>query len=558
MKGFTEIELSQIKDEMRDYNFERVKNKFKSLLIETFSLEVNSIPTTQELLDSTSVSNTSRILLKERGGRVFFELPEDMSPNTAFAFLCFLSLAMGDSRKLLKMYENYNKQAKIRRDVLSRKLYALAKIQSDMFEDESLKIYKPMYEFAKGMASFLYFHKFTSDKIRTLKDYPTYNFFSNIVNPEKPELGFDIPQSVKTPDGDEIIIDDLPVLGFQDTDDINDFYDFFGTYNLNHKGEKEYKPSEKLIESDDHMKTSLNMGKGLDAFFKTRGFNVITIKSKVSDDEMKKIITGELEYNNGSIQMGTHLDVEDKNIILLLGPIKRSPRSVEKINQSFKQDASFLSDLVRATFICKNSNQLKKFNNLFYKGMPEKGCMLATRPKDRFTNPLPSGYGDILTIWLLPNNFACEVQISLIEMAIVKEEAHHYYEIERKYFGIDPRTLGENERREKEYAQRKQKEIYKAARFRSGLRDLDQVLNEQKAKRDKMRRNGSIEVRYYDYNSMPAFSKGGVYYYINFYNKIVKVDIDEKFKFEHEAMEISRLQFNGLVKEFKEVIRIKS
>ena len=143
-------------------------------------------------------------------------------------------------------------------------------------------------------------------------------------------------------------------------------------------------------------------------------------------------------------------------------------------------------------------------------------------------------------------------------MAIVKEEAHHYYEIERKYFGIDPRTLGENERREKEYAQRKQKEIYKAARFRSGLRDLDQVLNEQKAKRDKMRRNGSIEVRYYDYNSMPAFSKGGVYYYINFYNKIVKVDIDEKFKFEHEAMEISRLQFNGLVKEFKEVIRIKS
>jgi hypothetical protein len=559
MIGFTQIELSQIDNDMKEYNFERVKNEFKSLVVETFDLEPHSIPTSQELLDATSVSDTSRIVLTEaEDGGVYFELPEKMNPNTALTFLCFLSLSMGDSHKLIKMYTSFSKQLRIRRDILNIKLYALAKIQSDMFEDESLEEYKLMIEFAKGMASYLFFEKLSANagKIRTLKDYPTYNFFSNIVNPEKPELGFGIPMVVKTPEGEEINVDELPVLGFQDSDNINDYYDF-EEYRINKDGEKEYKPTEKLIVSNEHMKMSLNKGQGLDAFFKVKGYNVITIHTHISEIEMKGVITGELIYNNGVIKEGTRLDVEDKNILLLLGPIKRSPRSIEKVNKSYKGDASFLSDLVRATFVCKNSNQLKKFNDLFYEGMPENGCMLATRPKDRFTNPLLSGYGDILTIWLLPNNFACEVQISLIEMAMVKEEAHHYYEIERKYFGMDPRSLTMEQKKERSDAQRKQQEIYREARFKSGLRDLKEVLNEMMEKK-KMKKNGSLEVRYFDYNSMPAFSRSGVFYYINFYNKINKVTIDEKFKFEHEAMEISRLQFDGLVKEFKEVLRIKS
>jgi len=56
---------------------------------------------------------------------------------------------------------------------------------------------------------------------------------------------------------------------------------------------------------------------------------------------------------------------------------------------------------------------------------------------------------------------------------------------------------------------------------------------------------------------MPSISRGENYYYIDFSNSFRKVDIDEKYKFIHEAMQISRVQFDGLVKEFKEVIAIK-
>ena len=552
-----QLELAERDNEEAEYNFNRIKTMFYSVLTETFKLNLSSIPTMSELLSATEETRDKRIKMEKYNDGLYFKVPERMSPTTGLAFLCFLILMKGNSVNLKQMFMRFYRQRMVRRSHLDLKLYSLAKIQSDMFNDESFDDSKYLVSFAKGMASFLYFHKYyPNKKDDNLIEYPSYIFFDNIINPKKPELGFGIPDVIKTPEGDEISVDDLPVLGFQDSDNVNDYFDF-SKPGINEEGEQYFEPTEKVKKSNDLMREVLNMGRGLDAFFKKKGYNIITLDKQIPEEDQVRLLNGQVTYKKGRIKPGPGYN-DGKNILLMLGSIKSSIRALEKIKHHFNGDISYLSDVIRASFVCTNSNQLKEFNTLFYEGMTKLGCHLSIRPRDRFTNPLPVGYGDILTIWLLPNNFACEVQVSLIDMMVAKTKAHHYYKQERTLNAIgQERILSREEMGKLAELQKIQKSIYNEARIKAGMRSADDILKEREQNTNTKTKTGSVIVKFYDYNGMPSISRGENYYYIDFSNSFRKVDIDEKYKFIHEAMQISRVQFDGLVKEFKEVIAIK-
>lgn len=543
-----QLNISEIDKNEEEYNFSRIKTLFYPLLTKTFKISLKNIPSWEELLSTTEEIRGDQIVLSENNRNIYYQVPKDMNSTTGLAFLCFLILKKGKSPNIRQMYLKFFRQRKIRRDHLDARLFLLAKIQSNMFNHNSFSKYKEMVKFAKAMASFLYFEKvFPNKKDKNLKDYPSYHFFSNLLNKEKPKLGFGIPDMITTKEGNEILVDDLPALGFQGSDNINDFFNFKNPKGIDDNGDVEYEPTEKVIKSNELMKTVLNMGKGLDAYFKNKGYNIITLHTKISDVDKKKLLLGELTYENGILKKGDK-KTKGKNILLMFGPIKSSVRAIEKINNVFDKDISYLSDIIRATFVCLNSAQLKEFNSIFYNGMNKMKCHLAIRPRDRFTNPLSVGYGDILTVWLLPNEFPCEIQISLIDMIEAKEKAHEFYKIERSLSSIKDRELTPEENMTLIEVQEKQSYIYNTARVKSGLKTL---------KRDIMKL-GSIEIKYYDFNGMPGWKIGKVCYFIDFSNKQREVDNETKYNFDHEAMQISKLQFDGLMKEFKEVIRIKN
>jgi hypothetical protein len=545
-----QLNISELDKNEEEYNFTRIKTMFYPLLQNTFKISLKNIPSWEELLSTTEEIKGDQIVISEYDRNSYFQIPENMNSTTGLAFLCFLILKKGKSPNTRKMYLKYYRQRNVRKEHLDKRLFLLTKIQSDMFNHISFLKYKEMVTFAKGMASFLYFEKLhPNKKDKNLADYPSYAFFNNLLNPEKPKLGFGIPETIRTKKGEEISINDLPVLGFQGSDNVNDYFDFKKPKGINEDGDVEYEPTEKVKNSNDLMKKVLNMGRGIDAFFKTNGYNIISLYHKVGEEDQRRLLSGELLYENGNLIKAKYPKLtKGKNILLMFGPIKSSVRSVEKVNSVFNKDISYLSDIIRATFVCESSSQLKEFNKLFYKGMVKMGCELSIRPRDRFTNPLSVGYGDILTVWLLPNDFACEIQISLIDMIIAKSEAHTYYEIERSLNAIMDRPLTPEERDTLIEVQEKQKLIYTNARIKSGLKSVVGIKNKL----------ASVEITYYDFNGMPGWKIGKDCYFIDFSNKERIVDVDTKYSFDHEAMQISRVQFEDLMKEFKEVIRIKS
>ena len=49
------------------------------------------------------------------------------------------------------------------------------------------------------------------------------------------------------------------------------------------------------------MKKVLNMGRGIDAFFKTNGYNIISLYHKVGEEDQRRLLSGELLYENGNL-----------------------------------------------------------------------------------------------------------------------------------------------------------------------------------------------------------------------------------------------------------------
>jgi hypothetical protein len=60
---------------------------------------------------------------------------------------------------------------------------------------------------------------------------------------------------------------------------------------------------------------------------------------------------------------------------------------------------------------------------------------LAKQPKDRFSNPVPGGYRDMLLNVTMSNGHVCELQVNVKAMLAAKEVGHNFYEEERSIAG---------------------------------------------------------------------------------------------------------------------------
>ena len=85
-----QLELAERDNEEAEYNFNRIKTMFYSVLTETFKLNLSSIPTMSELLSATEETREKRIKMEKYNDGLYFKVPERMSPTTGLAFLCFL------------------------------------------------------------------------------------------------------------------------------------------------------------------------------------------------------------------------------------------------------------------------------------------------------------------------------------------------------------------------------------------------------------------------------------------------------------------------------------
>jgi len=515
---------------MSEYNFETIKQSFDVVFRATFNIKGEDIPTVQELDRISEIAEVS--MIKIQGG--VFLVPANMNKGTALALLCFFML-LGRNVRLNKMSNLFQKMKFL---LLEKNLYTLAGIEIGMFS-ELLEKNRKKVNLALGMASFLYFEKYNHNedkKIQLAKDYPIYGFFRSFLDINKPKMGFGIPK-VLNYDGVLIQTNDLPPKSTQINSDIEKYYNLKNP-RVNSRGVTEFEPSELVQESNELMRRTLNQGHGIDRALKRYGINIITLNGKKSESEQKEL----LNFGLNGVP-----DENDANVLLSFGPIKGSNRAMQKVESDYKNDASFLNDIVRATFVCKNADQLAKFNTLLFQEMLNFKCKLTSRPKDKFSNPTPVGYGDINTIFVLPNGFCCEIQISLIEMVIAKSQGHEYYEIQRTLETLP--ELSPEQKREMDFVTKKQIEIYDGGRIRSGLKTLAQ-LSSKSGKRANFN-----EVKFYDFDGMPAFTKNGKVYYIDYSNRFKEGVMDTRFS--HEAMLLTRQQFDTLVYEFKNLVKIK-
>jgi hypothetical protein len=108
---------------------------------------------------------------------------------------------------------------------------------------------------------------------------------------------------------------------------------------------------------------------------------------------------------------------------IILAPIKSESRSVEKVNREYHGDWRQLLDLVRASVACDNMDDLR--------GRINQINLQPLRVKDRFAEPLNSGYRDILMNYEMSNGLIVEVQFHLKPILIAREKQHMAYAVVR-------------------------------------------------------------------------------------------------------------------------------
>jgi len=118
--------------------------------------------------------------------------------------------------------------------------------------------------------------------------------------------------------------------------------------------------------------------------------------------------------------------------VLRIGGIKKVGRAAEKLTLETKNgllgkpDGKDIMDLLRATIVVPTVDQVPvAIENI---GAEFKNVQ---RIKDRFKNPTPNGYRDVLMNVKLPNQLFAEVQINIPEMIVAKHTGHKIYKMSR-------------------------------------------------------------------------------------------------------------------------------
>lgn len=113
---------------------------------------------------------------------------------------------------------------------------------------------------------------------------------------------------------------------------------------------------------------------------------------------------------------------------LFVAPNKSEARAAEKVQADYGGDWSQLRDMVRASIVVDNIDQLKdavaKVNAA--------GLSFAGKPKNKFAKPTPEGYRDLNTLVRLENGMVAELQFHVRDMIVAKEKAHDAYARQQK------------------------------------------------------------------------------------------------------------------------------
>lgn len=123
--------------------------------------------------------------------------------------------------------------------------------------------------------------------------------------------------------------------------------------------------------------------------------------------------------------VGKVLDEPGK--LLFIAPPKSGKRAAEKVEADYGGDWSQLLDPVRCSLACDNFAEIKQALDV----LKATGMKIARKPKDRFADPTPVGYRDVLLNVTLPNGVIGEVQLHLKSILKAKADGHKWYEIER-------------------------------------------------------------------------------------------------------------------------------
>lgn len=111
-------------------------------------------------------------------------------------------------------------------------------------------------------------------------------------------------------------------------------------------------------------------------------------------------------------------------------PVKGAKRAIEKLyldelESGLQAWPESIGDLVRASIVVKNEADVAAAIKAVRENLD------VIRVKDRFNNPLPTGYRDVLINVRLPNGMKAELQIHVPEMLKAKELGHLLYEVQR-------------------------------------------------------------------------------------------------------------------------------
>uniref|UniRef100_A0A7S4UX92 Kinesin light chain n=1 Tax=Ditylum brightwellii TaxID=49249 RepID=A0A7S4UX92_9STRA len=111
---------------------------------------------------------------------------------------------------------------------------------------------------------------------------------------------------------------------------------------------------------------------------------------------------------------------------LTIGPLKSRERCDEKVANEYDGDYSRLVDIVRASIVVADEDQLI----LVAEALQDLDIV---RLKNRFKEPVFTGYCDALYNVNI-DGIICEVQLHVSAIVAYKEESHHYYGFFRSFF----------------------------------------------------------------------------------------------------------------------------
>jgi hypothetical protein len=157
--------------------------------------------------------------------------------------------------------------------------------------------------------------------------------------------------------------------------------------------------------------------------------------------------------------------VADKinNVQCEIPDVKEFERILEKVNNDYHGDFKKVLDLLRGSIVADNLVTLRlainEFNN-YYK---------IAQTKNRFKNPLDSGYRDFVEIFYDEKlKIYGEMQFHLCHLFDFKKQAHEFYEKIRSIQGkakLEQRELSNQEKEEIEILVQKSKKGYEQAFF---------------------------------------------------------------------------------------------